>query len=612
VPPCVAMRQGENASSVTASEFIFLAMGLVLGLAAGAALVEIIRARPPAPREVRVTMSTDAVPRRSTTLADSAQTVSHAEPARGGPADRREGPGAMPDGTDDRRTAVRSGAAVMAVATVAADGPDAGPQPGQLMEPAFPLHDPTRAPGDPVPSTAGAIPISGGTDPLMGAFRASAAASAVAASAAMRSSTTTAVLEAEGPRSDGAGSGQPGAGGGLAAGLAAPASGSPGGDLPAAPVTDGPCAEVRRVAAERCELATRARDQATVAADALRAAQRGYDDHEARAAEAQAAADPRAIRQAKDAAQQRFRDGRGMAGTNDEVEAAARAWLAEVNAINAAAREATTALARERAAAQTLGLSLERLALEADAARISAETAAAACLEAREAAAACDEEASTGTSAVPPVHAPGDPFPTDDADPAAETLAAALAGGGGTPRIFRLLRGDRAAMAEIVAAIAGDDPESRRRWQLAIAGLVDAILADAIEAGTMDFPTEHSFWGPFTVSQDRDIVRALASLGYRFDGLGGWLDERVPSQRDLSLALGYAGLDPMRMRHWPNETEMADLFADVTVAADEHLAGAAGDLTLGELVSMLDRRADGLADLWNDWGRIRPLLLEAA
>ena len=37
-----------------------------------------------------------------------------------------------------------------------------------------------------------------------------------------------------------------------------------------------------------------------------------------------------------------------------------------------------------------------------------------------------------------------------------------------------------------------------------------------------------------------------------------------------------------------------------------------GDLTLGELVAMLGRRADGLAMLWNDWGRVRPLLLEDA
>ena len=84
----------------------------------------------------------------------------------------------------------------------------------------------------------------------------------------------------------------------------------------------------------------------------------------------------------------------------------------------------------------------------------------------------------------------------------------------------------------------------------------------------------------------------------------------LSNQRDLSLALGYAGLDPMRIRHWPTEDEMAELFRDVTVAADEHLAGAAGDLTLGELVTMLGRRADGLAEVWNHWGRLRPLLLE--
>jgi hypothetical protein len=57
---------------------------------------------------------------------------------------------------------------------------------------------------------------------------------------------------------------------------------------------------------------------------------------------------------------------------------------------------------------------------------------------------------------------------------------------------------------------------------------------------------------------------------------------------------------------------MSTLFADVQVTAAEHLADAAGDLTQGELVTMLGRRADGLADIWNDWGRIRPLLLDEA
>ena len=35
---------------VSASEFAFLALGLVLGVATGAALIEVLRARPPAPR----------------------------------------------------------------------------------------------------------------------------------------------------------------------------------------------------------------------------------------------------------------------------------------------------------------------------------------------------------------------------------------------------------------------------------------------------------------------------------------------------------------------------------------------------------------------------------
>ncbi len=163
-----------------------------------------------------------------------------------------------------------------------------------------------------------------------------------------------------------------------------------------------------------------------------------------------------------------------------------------------------------------------------------------------------------------------------------------------------------------MAALAGNDPDGRRRWQLLLTGLVEAIIADAIEASALDFPEKHVFWGTFTREQSRDIVRALSSLGYRFDGLGGWTDERQPSQRDLSLALGYAGLDPMRIRQWPDADAMTGLFADVTVSADEYLAGVAGDLTLAEMVAMLGRRADGLAEVWNDWGTIRPLLLDEA
>jgi hypothetical protein len=182
---------------------------------------------------------------------------------------------------------------------------------------------------------------------------------------------------------------------------------------------------------------------------------------------------------------------------------------------------------------------------------------------------------------------------------------------GAQPRILRMLRGDREAMRAVVDELSGEDIEEIRRWQLLLSNLVDACVARAIEASSLEFPSDHGFWAPFSQAQGRDIATALASLGYRFDGMGGFADGRVPSQRDLSLALGYAGLDPMRMRSWPNEATMGQLFEEVRVAADEYVTATAGDLTLGEMVALLRGRAEPLADLWNNWGRIRPLLLEA-
>jgi hypothetical protein len=73
---------------MTASEFAFLALGLVLGVASGSALVMVLGSRPAA-REVRVTVEHDAVPRRAATLSSDAFSNSAGEVARGGPADRR-------------------------------------------------------------------------------------------------------------------------------------------------------------------------------------------------------------------------------------------------------------------------------------------------------------------------------------------------------------------------------------------------------------------------------------------------------------------------------------------------------------------------------------------
>jgi hypothetical protein len=448
------------------------------------------------------------------------------------------------------------------------------------------------------------IPISGGDDPVLGALRAArppapavtpAAAPAPATGPAVAppsvaAITAVAVLDRTGPKRS------PGGG----------RSDSPS-DEPGA--TDR-CAEERRLATERCELATRARAQADAAVEALRLAQRGYDEHEAAAVTAAWRADPRAVHDAKDAAQGGFRAAVAAATSSDLLEAAARDWLTEINRINTEAREASTTAAREHAAAATIGATLERLGLEADAARISAANADATCLAAREAVAECDENPATEPESylVPPV-AVAASMPRLDED---EMLGQALEAGG-EPRIFRLLRGDRHAMITLVAALADkSDPESKRRWQLQLTNLIEAIVADAIEASALDFPADNEFWNDFTRVQGRDIAKALSSLGYRFDGLGGWADGRYPSQRDLSLALGYAGIDPMRLRHWPSDEATQDLFREVSVAADEYLAGIAGDLTLAEMVGMLGRRADGLAEVWNHWGQIRPLLLDEA
>jgi hypothetical protein len=403
------------------------------------------------------------------------------------------------------------------------------------------------------------------------------------------------------------------ASGGNGAGAGSSGSAGAGGENEVSEASDA-CADQRRIADERCAVATRARQGAQLATDTLRAAQRTYDEHVSLAESEAADADPRTVRTAKEAAQHAFREARMAAKTRDQVEAAARDWLTEINQINHRTREAGANAERHRAAAAGLALELERLSVEADAARISAESAEEACVAAREAVAACQEaaamEAAGLRAAAPEVAVAATappPLPAwSDREFEEEPMASRA---GEDASIIRLLRGDHETMSRIVARLAGDDPEARQRWQNSIAGLLEALVGRAIEAAAFDFPTTHPFWGTFTRAQCRDVTAALASLGYRHDGFGDWADEHVPGQRDLSLAVGYAGLDPMRIRHWPSEAEMLELLREVTVAADEYVWEAAGGLTLGELVSLLGRRADALTELWNEWGTVRPLLL---
>jgi hypothetical protein len=630
---------------LTASEFAFLALGLVLGVASGAALIEVLRARPPAAREVRVTVAPNAIHARlAATLADPHGVGDANGPARAGPGDRR--------GRDEIAATGEPAATGRRAALNQSPGDARGDPTGRSGTPV--LAERVGSPAGPAAavtwgSGAGslpglvAVPMSMEPDPITTALRASAAASAVLAMAKGGEDRGTAPATADRGREPGARSTETDersteASAGPDAARAAAAADSAGGSAqPTAPTTaDGPCAEERRVADERCAVATRAREGAVAAAENLRRTKRSYDEIAARAEAAAATADPRSVRTAKELAQQRFREARSSAGTHDDVETGARAWLAEINRINHDTREATLGLERDRAAAAALGHTLERLSVEADAARISAERAEEACLAARDAVAACDEARALEVAAAragpadeetavdetpgapggvePPVPAqPGGiaaamPEPADEF----EFSTAMNSHDGQEALIQRILRGDHEAMQRAVARLAGDDAEARRRWQGLLGGLVEALIARSIEASAFDFPIDHPFWGAFNQAQNRDIAAGLSSLGFRFDGFGDWVEGHQPSQRDLSLAVGYAGLDPMRIRRWPTEAETRELLRDVRVAADEYIAGAAGGLTLGELLTLLGRRADGLAELWNDWGTVRPILLEAS
>jgi hypothetical protein len=612
---------------VTVSEFAFLALGLVLGVASGAAVIIISTARAPAVNEIRLTVTPNAIPRRRRSTLSEDAFADHFEPARGGPAERHV------DEDDDAlrwvadapamRTIVRSGPLPPAGAgdpesgargPVRIGGWSAWPAAGRNRLP-LPASIVASYPAEPQPYEPPlvAVPIFPERDVAMAALRDSAAR---AAEIMMRAqgSTATATIDrwdaGFAPLSAYAVAGSNGGtnGGHGRSSSVAPVAG--GGGSP----TGGPCDEPERIADERCAVAVRAREQADAADEAVRQAQREYDERGAGANRAAVAADAGGTRVAKETAQQAFRRARAQAGTRDEIESAAATWLTEINRINQVARDAAMEVQRERQASAALLAKLERLTVDADVARAAADAAELTCTAARVAVEEC-READPGQPQRAPMP-PITPFPVaavglnagvgiDETSP----LESAVATNANEAAILRLLRGDRATLDGLVAHLAGTDLAERRRWQLVLAGLVDAIVATSIESSILTFPAGHPFWGEFSQSQGRDVAAALASLGFRFDGLGGWADDRIPSQRDLSLAAGYAGLDPMRIRRWPSEAETADLYRDVNVAADEYLRGAASGLTLGELVSALGRRADALTDVWNDWDRLRPLLL---
>ena len=148
-----------------------------------------------------------------------------------------------------------------------------------------------------------------------------------------------------------------------------------------------------------------------------------------------------------------------------------------------------------------------------------------------------------------------------------------------------------------------------RRWQACLSEFVDAMAGAAVDQGYFVFPNGHPFWGQFTVEQSRELARGLASLGFRYDGRDGFADDHAPGPRDLTMAAGNAGLPTVRVRYWPAVEDAALLYRGVGVDAAAVLAEHAPAATMGQLMQLIGRRAETMSDIWNDWPRVRPLLL---
>jgi len=173
----------------------------------------------------------------------------------------------------------------------------------------------------------------------------------------------------------------------------------------------------------------------------------------------------------------------------------------------------------------------------------------------------------------------------------------------------RILRGEHLAMTEVIDAVAGQDGLRRRDWELLLGGLVEAMADMAVRESVVDFPMGTAFWDTFTVEQCRHIVAALGTMGFRYDGRSGWVEHHVPVYRDLSIALADIGVDPRRVRAWPNQAEIGALFVGARPAPEELLAAAGPDYGVEAMQALLGERASELAGLWIAWKDVRPALL---
>jgi hypothetical protein len=407
----------------------------------------------------------------------------------------------------------------------------------------------------------------------------------------------------------------------------------------------------RQLVEVRCKFAELARREAEAAEARAASFGRNYNSQLAALKSAQDA-NPGAVRKVKEEAHRAFRRAVFAAKSREQVEEAATVWLAAINKINATSRAAMLHLHREREAVEALADELDGLTAQAEASRVMADVAAEACRAARESLEAVSGQSSAAASADaaraaltelaaaqatahaafassgakqeagPPALKPisivrsvpgvgvvaGGPTEPAKQEQPPEPEAPVNYRAADPPAIVRLLQGDGRVMAGLAEKLGGADREQQSRWQACLSDFADAVVETAMDQGYFIFPGDHPFWGQFTAEQARELARGLASLGFRYDGQGGFADDRSPGPRDLTLAAGNAGLPTVRVRYWPAVEDAALLYQDVGVDAVEVLVEKAPAATMEQLMHLVGRRSAAMGDLWNDWHRVRPLL----
>ncbi len=341
------------------------------------------------------------------------------------------------------------------------------------------------------------------------------------------------------------------------------------------------CAEMRAEVGRTCREAHEARAAHEAAAANTHELRRELVASQHRQAEAAVAADPQFRSADKKAARDTYQLARYAAQSEDEIREATAAWAQAVDRINRAGRLAQRAAAQAKAAVASVESSLHEAEQAERSARITAERAEGDCLDARVRLAACEEEAA----------APAEAASATVFEPHAATGGHAIAVSPTermSPLVIELMvSADRRALelaANDVAARTGCSPAEA---QLQLQELVDAIVSAAAEEGFLIFDSDHRFWATLTFEEARDVIAALARLGFSFAPSEGWYAGRAPAPADLSMALAYAGLDARNMRDLPDSEDLRQLPGSIGVDGRAYLAARAPSLAMDQLVSAL-------------------------